>query len=234
MQVVILAGGLATRLGELTRKIPKSMVGVEGKPFLEHQLALLKRNKVGDVVLCLGHLGEQIEAYFGDGHRFGINIRYSYERQGLLGTAGALKNAEGLLEDTFYTMYGDSYLFLDFAGVMAYFRQQAKLALMTVHRNYDRYERSNTVVEGSLVKYYSKKEKTPGMTYIEYGANIFRKETLRLVPADQPYSLEELVHRLIGKRELLAYEVKERFYQIGSAEGLAEFKEYISREGVKP
>lgn len=158
-----------------------------------------------------------------------MNISYSYEGKNLLGTAGALKNAQNLLEDTFFTMYGDSYLFLDFSAVMSYFKNQDKLALMTVYKNRDRYDESNTVIAGNLVKYYSKKEKTEGMVYIEYGANIFRKEVLEFIPEDQPYTLEALFPKLIEQEQLLAYEMPERFYQIGSPQGLEEFKGYISQ-----
>lgn len=227
MQVVILAGGQATRLRPLTEETPKSMLMIQGRPFVEYQLDFLKKSGVTSIVLCIGYLGEQIEDYLGDGRKFRVNIRYSSESEQLLGTAGALKKAERLLEDPFFTMYGDSYLSLDFADIMSFFKSQNKLALMTVYKNYDQYERSNTVIEGDLVKEFSKKGKIKGMVYIEYGANIFRKEALELIPENQPYSLEELFPELIRREELLAYEARERFYQIGSPEGLEEFKRYV-------
>lgn len=229
MQVAILAGGLAARLGSLTLGEPKSMVKILGEPFLEYQLEILRSGGIKDIVLCIGHLGEQIENYFGDGSRLGVNIRYSYEDEKLLGTAGALKRAEKLLEDPFLTMYGDSYLFLDFNAVMSYFKSQNKLALMTVYKNYDRFDRSNTVVKGDLVKRYSKREKSEDMVYIGYGANIFRKEALKMIPQTQFYSLDDLFPRLIEREELLAFEVEERFYEIGSPQGLKEFEQYIIR-----
>lgn len=232
MQVAILAGGLATRLRPLTAEIPKSLIQIQGKPFLKYQLDSLKKGGVEDIVLCVGYLGEQIERYFGNGKEFGVNISYSYEGKNLLGTAGALKNAQNLLEDTFFTMYGDSYLFLDFSVVMSYFKNQDKLALMTVYKNCDRYDESNTVIAGNLVKYYSKKEKTEGMVYIEYGANIFRKEVLEFIPEDQPYTLEALFPKLIEQEQLLAYEMPKRFYQIGSPQGLEEFKRYVLQSEV--
>jgi len=226
MQMAILAGGLATRLGDLTKGQPKSMVQISGKPFLEYQLDFLKRQAVRDIILCTGRFKEQIENYFRDGKEFGVNMKYSREDK-LLGTAGALKKAEPLLNDAFFTMYGDSYLFLDFNRVMSYFKSRNKLALMTVYKNYDRYDRSNAVVEGNLVKKFSKKEKTKEMVYIEYGVNIFKKEVLRMIPENQFYSLDDLFPRLIEIEELLAFEVGERFYEIGSPQGLREFEEYI-------
>ncbi len=226
IQVVILAGGLATRLGNLTKDQSKSMLKIQGMPFLEYQLGFLRKGGIKNVVICLGHLREQIENYCGDGRKHEVNIRYSYE-DNLLGTAGALKKAEPLLGDIFFTMYGDSYLFLDFAAVMRYFQSQHKLALMTVYRNQGRFDSSNTVVDGNLVKRYSKRGKSADMVYIDYGVNAFRKEVLRMVPENQFYGLEDLFPRLIEKKELLAFAVKERFYEVGSLSGLKDFEEYI-------
>lgn len=228
MQIAILAGGLATRLRPHTEKIPKSLVKIYGKPFLEYQIDLLRKQGIKDIVLCLGYLGEQIQEYFGDGKRFGVKIWYSYEREQLLNTAGALKNAENLLKDEFFVMYGDSYLFLDFHTIASYFHQFKKLALMVVYKNYDRYDKSNIVIEGNLVKKYSKKVKTKDMVYIDYGASLLRKEVLDLVPKNTPYSLEELFSKLISRKEVLAFEVKKRFYEIGSKKGLVEFQKFIS------
>lgn len=223
MQVAILAGGLATRLGDLTRNRPKSLVQIQDKPFLEYQLEFLKRGGIEDIVLCIGHMGEQIERYFGDGGKYGVNIKYSHEEK-LLGTAGALKKAEALLDDPFFTMFGDSFVSLDFSRVMSYFCSRNKLALMTVYQNRDRYDRSNTEVEGNLVKKFSKKEKTNDMVYVEYGVDVFRKEILNMIPAGEFYSLDDFFPCLIEQQELLAFEVYERFYEIGSLQGLKEFQ----------
>ncbi|MFC1931498.1 nucleotidyltransferase family protein [Chloroflexota bacterium] len=229
MQLVILSGGLATRLRPLTETIPKSLVEIAGRPFLEYQIGFLKTGGIRDIVLCVGYLGEKIEEYVGNGGRFGVDIKYSYEREKLLGMAGALKNAEDLLEDRFFVMNGDSYLFLDFDTVMSYFEEKSKPGLMVVYKNYDRYDRSNVVVEGNLVKQYNRQEKTEDMVYIDYGVSILKKSTLSLVPPDQVYSMDELYQQLIPRQELLAYEVNKRFYEIGSPEGLAEFREVVAR-----
>ncbi len=226
MQIAILAGGLATRLKGLTENQPKSMVKVRRKPFLEYQLELLHRGGIKNVVLCLGHLGKQIERHFGDGSKYGMNIKYNFENIPL-GTAGALKKAEGLLDEVFFTIYGDSYLFLDFSLTMSYFESQNKLALMTVYKNNNHYYTNNAVVEGNLVKNFSNSERTEDMAYIEYGANIFKKKALEMVPHDKFYSLNNLFPHLAERKELLAFEATERFYEIGSPRGLKEFEEYI-------
>jgi len=228
IQVVILAGGMATRLGELTKNRPKSLVAIQGKPFLAYQLELLKDHEISDIVLCIGHLGGQIRKAFGDGSNYGVHLTYSLEDEPL-GTAGALKNAAPYLNDTFLVIYGDSYLLLDFVKIYAYFLTQQKLSLDTVFRNNDAFDASNIVIRDNMVEGYSKSEKTPDMVYIDCGAVIFHKEVLQLIPEDHFYSLEELFLRLIEKEQLLAFEVKERFYEIGSPQGLKDFEAFIQR-----
>jgi MurNAc alpha-1-phosphate uridylyltransferase len=227
MQVAIIAGGLAMRLGTLTRYLPKSLINISGKPFIEYQFEFLKKGGVKNIVLCLGYLGEQIQEYCGDGSKYGVNLQYSFEKEHL-DTAGALKLAAPLLEDSFFTLYGDSYVSLDFQNMLSCFNRQKKLAAMSVYQNFNQCDKSNTACENGLVKIYCK-ENTETLQYIDYGVNLFRKEVLSLIPESQPYSLSPLFQNLISRRELLAYEVEERFYQIGSLVGLAEFSEYIGR-----
>ncbi|NQT72506.1 MAG: NTP transferase domain-containing protein [Chloroflexi bacterium] len=233
MQVAILAGGLATRLGSLTKEQPKSLVRILDRPFLAYQLQNAVRSGVNDVVMCVGHLGDQIENHFGDGHQYEVNIQYSYDGDKLLGTAGSLKKAETLLEDPFFVMYGDSYLALDFKAIMADFTAHNKQAMMVVYKNFDQYDRSNCVVENNCIKCYSKTETIEDMVYIDYGASILRKSTLDFVPQDEVFSLQQLFSVLVNDQQMLAYETKERFYEIGSPMGLNEFHEYMTvKEGI--
>jgi len=227
MQTVILCGGKATRLYPLTKKIPKSMIQIAGKPFLGYQLGLLKKNSLSDIVLCIGYKAEQIKKHFGNGRKFGVRIKYSSDKKRLLGTGGALKEAENLLKDSFLIMYGDSYLPFNFQKAIKFFKKFDKLGLMTVFKNLNKYEPSNVEVKGNSVKAYSKKRKTKKMKYIDYGASIFKKEALKFIPKNKVYDLSQLHQLLIKKRELLAYPAEKRFYQIGSFEGLEEFKKYI-------
>jgi len=233
MQAVILAGGLGTRLEPIIGKIPKAMISVHGKPFLEHQLRLLKRHGISNIVLCIGHLGEKINKHFGDGKKFGVKIKYSEETEGLLGTAGAIKKARDLLDDVFFVTYGDAYLILDYQNVMRYFKKTNKLGLMAVYKNFDMYDKSNVVVEKGLVKIYSKKRKAPNMVYIDFGVSVLRKKALGLIPEGKVADLEELYQELIRRKELLAFETGQRFYEIGSPEGLKEFEDLVSSEQIK-
>ena len=226
MQMVILCGGLATRLRSLTKDTPKSMIQIKSKPFLEYQIEELKRHSITDIVLCVGYLSDQIEKHFGNGEKFGVNICYSSDKKNPLGPIGALKKAEQLLKDTFFIIYGDSYVFVDFNKVYSYFQEQNKLALMVVYQNFDRYDTSNLIVKnGRVIRYGG--QNTKDMTYVDYGVSLFRKKTLNNVPKDTFYSTNDLFSDLIKQKELLAFEVKKRFYHIGTPEALAEFKKYI-------
>lgn len=234
MQIAIIAGGLATRLYPITQKIPKSMVEIEGRPFLEWQLRLLKKNGIKDVVLCVGNLHEQIKDYFGDGEKFGVKIRYSLEKPNeLLGTGGALKNAESLLDDVFLVMWGDSYLDLDYQKAQKFFLKNKKLGMMSVWKNKNKVEPSNVEVLGNLIKSYSKKRKTKKMEFIDYGLSIFRKEALKYLPANQKVDFSVLNQALIKRKQLLAYNTGKKYYQIGNFPGLEEFKSLVNKKIIK-
>jgi NDP-sugar pyrophosphorylase family protein len=230
--MVILAGGLGTRLRPLTSEVPKALIPIGGKPFLHHQIDLLKRRGIRDIVLCVGHLAEQVQGYFGDGRWLGVRIKYSEEKGPLLGTAGAIMKAEPLLGDDFFLMYGDSYLMIDYQEIMRYFRRFHRLGLMVVWKNLDRLERSNVSVEANLVTAYNKDHKSPDMAYINYGLSVLRKEALLLIPPGRPFSQEEFYQILIDRGELLAFEVEQRFYEIGSPKGLEEFQMLIASGAV--
>ncbi|MFQ5827706.1 MAG: sugar phosphate nucleotidyltransferase [Candidatus Methylomirabilia bacterium] len=232
MQVVILAGGLATRLRPVTAELPKSMVEVLGKPFLEYQIELLRRNDVSDIVLCVGHLARVIQEHFGDGSRLGIRIRYSDEGQRHLGTGGALKWAERLLADTFFVLFGDSYLMLDYRSIMRHFLSRDRLGLMVVYRNDGRHDRSDLIVEDGVVAVYDKNHPSPARVYINEGLSVLRREALAGAPRGQPLSLQELYRPLIAAKQLLALETQQRFYEIGSLHGLAEFERLAARRGL--
>src|ERR1700757_4843931 len=163
LSLVILAGGLATRLRPLTEKIPKALVEVAGRPFLEHQIELLKPNAISDVILCVGYLGEMIEQRYGDGVGLGVRIRYSFDGSTLLGTGGAIKKALALLPDAFFVLYGDSYLPVDYQAVASAFREASEPDLMTVFANADAWDTSNVWFEHGKIRLYSKRERVPEM-----------------------------------------------------------------------
>jgi NDP-sugar pyrophosphorylase family protein len=227
--VAILAGGLATRLRPLTEKFPKVLLPVAGKPFLVHQLELLRQQGVRRAVLCLGYLGEMVEREFGDGARYGIQLEYSFDGPVLLGTGGALKRALPKLGEEFFVLYGDSYLPTAFAPIADFFERSGRLGLMTVYRNEGKYDTSNVVFGDGEIKVYDKKQRLPEMRHIDYGLSLFRREAFESYPADKPFDLADVMRDLVARKQLAGYEVKERFYEIGSHAGLEELNGLLSQ-----
>ena len=157
VQAVILAGGLATRLLPRTVTTPKSMLEVAGRPFVAWQLEALAGSGFDRVVLCIGHLGRSLREFVADGGHFDLEVSYVEDGPTLLGTAGALRHALGLLDDTFLVTYGDSYLPFDYSAPLAdLLAHPDALGTMSVFKNDGRWDASNTRVEGELVTSYEK------------------------------------------------------------------------------
>jgi len=226
--LVLLAGGLATRLQPVSYSIPKSLIDINGTPFIEYQLALLKKQGIIDIVICVGHLGEQVENLVGDGKRFGINVKYSYDGEKLLGTAGAIKKALNLLPETFFVMYGDSYLPIDFRQVSDFFEGKNRQALMTVVKNDNKWDKSNVIFSDDKVIKYDKNNLISEMSFIDYGLGIMNKKCFNNVIDNEVSDLAGIYKNLAEQGELFGYDVKERFYEIGSFAGIEEFKNYIN------
>ena len=222
LPVAILAGGLATRLRPITEKVPKLLVEVAGEPFFSHQLRLLHAAGLRRLVLCVGHLGERIVERYGDGRDWGMRIDYAFDGPRLLGTGGALIAALPLLGEAFYVLYGDSYLPIDYRAVGEAFQRSGRLGLMTVYENRGRYDTSNVWYEDGRIRVYDKRQRRPEMHHIDYGLGVFRAAAFAGQPTDAVVDLAAVQTDLCARGELAGYEVKERFYEIGSHEGLAE------------
>jgi NDP-sugar pyrophosphorylase family protein len=224
--VAILAGGLATRLRPITQKIPKSLVPVAGRPFLAHQLDLLRARGIRRAVLCLGFLGEMIQQEFGH-EAGGIKLDYSFDGEKLLGTGGALKRALPKLGGEFFVLYGDSYLPIEYAPVAGHFHRSGKLGLMTVYRNEDKYDTSNVVFRDGEIAVYDKKVRLPEMRHIDYGLSLFQASVFAAYPPDEAFDLASVMGQLVREKQLAGYEVPERFYEMGSPAGLAELEKLL-------
>jgi NDP-sugar pyrophosphorylase family protein len=229
LPIAILAGGLATRLRPITETIPKALIEIAGEPFLAHQLRLLHAAGYRHVVLCVGYLGEMVREFAGDGSAFGLRVEYSFDGDHLLGTAGALVRALPLLSSSFSVIYGDSYLPCDYGAAERAFTESGKLGLMTVYRNEGRWDTSNVEFDGANVLRYDKANRTLQMRHIDYGLGILRREAFEDVPPDQPYDLAAVYRDLAQRGELAAWESPDRFYEIGSREGIADLTEFLSR-----
>jgi NDP-sugar pyrophosphorylase family protein len=223
--VCILAGGLGTRLGGLVADTPKPLLEVAGEPFLLHQLRLLAANGGTSVVLCTGYLGEQVEEQVG-AERFGIDIRYTSDGPELAGTLGAIRQALPLLPGRFLVLYGDTYLRLDYRAAVDAWDASGLAGLMTVFRNEGRWDRSNVVFGDDRILAYDKSAPTPEMRWIDYGLGGLDSRALDLVDNDER-DLSTLQQQLVAAGELCGYEVSNRFYEIGTAAGLAETDSFL-------
>lgn len=227
LPVALLAGGMATRLLPITEIIPKALVDVAGKPFIFRQLTYLREQGAKRVVLCVGHLGEMIEALVGDGSQFGLRVSYSSDGHALMGTGGALKKALPQLGDAFFVLYGDSFLPVDFAAVERAFLQRRQLSLMTVMKNVDRWDKSNVLFQDGKLVEYNKRTPRSEMTYIDYGLGVVKACVLEPYPSAQYFDLADVYQTLSLQGQLSGMEVFERFYEIGSYAGLKQTQDYF-------
>jgi NDP-sugar pyrophosphorylase family protein len=231
MPVVILCGGQSTRLQPLTKDKPKSMVDVLGKPFIDHQLSLLKENNVKEVVLCIGKFGEQIRNYVGNGQKWDMSVKYSDDGGKLLGTGGALRKANPLLPDTFILMNGDSYLDIDYKRVLRTFYREENPILMTVYKATDKELCRNVCVRYKRIVAYDKTGKYRGLNYIDYGFTPMQKWLLRDFPPGEVFDFSKIYLQMIEAKSISCYRSLKKFYEIGSYEGLEETSEYIKYRG---
>ena len=170
-----------------------------------------------------------VQKEYGDGSSHGVSLDYSFDGPVLLGTGGALKRALPKLGDAFFVLYGDSYLPTPFAPIAETFERSGKPGLMTVYRNEGRYDTSNVVFCDGSIQVYDKKSRRPEMQHIDYGLSLFKREVFATWPDDKPFDLADVMSRLVEQRELAGFEVRERFFEIGSHTGLAELDAKLSR-----
>jgi NDP-sugar pyrophosphorylase family protein len=227
--VAILAGGVALRMRPRTETVPKALLTVAGQPFIAHQLALLRDQAITDVVLCIGHLGEQVQAFVGDGRAWEVRVRYSFDGPELLGTGGALRRAQPLLGGAFFTLYGDSYLRCDFSAIARAFDESNRLGLMTVYRNDNTLAASNVRFERGEIVRYDKVSPEPGMRHIDYGLSVLTAAALARYPAGMRFDLSRVFDDLLADGQLAGFEVEDRFFEIGSPDGLRDTEALLTQ-----
>ncbi len=232
MQCVILAGGLGTRMRPLTDLLPKTLLPVAGRPFAWHQMQWLAAQGIDDVVYCIAHQGEQIRQYWATQPAPVRSLRYVDEGSELRGTGGALRLAldERVLDESFFVLYGDSFLPVEFAPVWSAFEASRSPALMTVLKNRGRWDRSNVIYDAGRVRLYAKNAEPSiqaCMEYIDYGLSVLRRDVIAGI-AETVFDLSAVFHRLSLEGQLAGYEVAERFYEIGSPEGLRDLEKYLA------
>ena len=234
--VAILAGGLATRLRPMTETVPKSLLEVNGEPFAVHQLRLLQSKGIRRVVFCVGHLGELIQQTIGNGSTLGLQVDYSFDGPALLGTAGAVRNALPKLGDSFFVMYGDSYLPSDYAAIARHFQTAGVLGMMTVFRNEGKWDTSNVEFEAGGVKESSGVQQdepyAAACAISTTDSESFAPKHFKVCLLGKACDLAKLYADLLQRKQLAAFEVRERFYEIGSPSGLQETAEFLAAQGV--
>jgi MurNAc alpha-1-phosphate uridylyltransferase len=234
LPVAILAGGLGTRLGEVTEMMPKILVEIGGRPFAEYQVEWLQSQGIVHVVFCLGHLGERVVAALGDGQRWGMRFDFVMDGPTLLGTGGALRQALPYLGDRFFVLYGDALLTCDLAEIARAHAASGRACLMTVLMNDNRWDRSNIVFRDGRIVTYDKRLHSADMRHIDYGLGLLTASVLQQYPAGRAFDLATVYQDQIEAGELAGYEVTTRFYEIGSPAGLEETRAYLARKATNP
>jgi NDP-sugar pyrophosphorylase family protein len=233
MQCVILAGGLGTRISELTEnKIPKCLIEINKKPFIDYQLQWLSTHGVNDIILCVGHLKEQVKNYVSDGSKWNLSVRYVSDGKKLLGTGGAIRKAldEYALRHNFIVMYGDSFLPINFNDVYKQYCSKLQPALITVFKNNNQFDISNADFNNGLVA-YNKINPDSNFKYIDYGLSVLDRDIIQeYIPSETVYDLSTMFYELSKNNMLAGYEVYDRFYEVGSPSGLKDFQLWLDNE----
>ena len=232
LPVVILAGGLATRMHPETRTVPKSLLDICGRPFIDWQLELLYRQGHTHIVLCLGHLGALVEQHVRSGVRTDMFIDFSYDGVLPLGTGGALRQALPLLPDAFMVLYGDSYLPISLDEVTTAWMHSGRPCLMTIYPNHSALDVSNVEYVPDSVFFYDKKNPNAQMQYIDYGLSILSKQAVLTYSAQGAFDLSDLYHDLVNTGQMQAHEVAQRFYEIGSPSGRIQTESYLQQRSL--
>jgi NDP-sugar pyrophosphorylase family protein len=229
LPLAILAGGYATRLGALTTEIPKCLVKINGRPFVDWQLELLMKNGYSEFIFCVSYKSDLVQEYLGNGKDRGVNIQYSLDGPIQLGTGGAIQKALPKLGDKFGVMYGDSYLPTNYFAAEKNFLASRSQALMAVYENQNQFDSSNVeFVNGKIVN-YEKGTNNKGMRHIDYGLTFFRDDAFGRWRDQSSFDLSAVCHQLAKEKQLDGYEVFERFYEIGSLPGIEDFSQYLRK-----
>lgn len=229
--VCILAGGLGTRLGSLTKTIPKPLIRIAGEPFLVHQLRVLAEYGAKKAVLCVGHLGTLIERELG-AEVEGVELLYSYDSPNLDGTLGAVRRALPLLGHRFLVLYGDTFLDINYQDVVQQWNASGALAIMTVLRNENRWGPSNATFDHGFVTRYDKFHIDKSMQWIDYGLGGLSIDAIDAVAPDCS-DLADLYRVLASQGKLRGYPAANRFHEIGTPQSLRDTEDFLRARAAR-
>ena len=225
-RLALLAGGKASRLHPLTHNTPKLLVPILGRPFADHLFTRLKSEGVAKVTILAGHMSDQIIDHVGGGDRYGLEIDYNIDGAAPLGTGGAVGKFCETTNEPFFLMYGDSYLVTSYKDIHRSYLIQSKSCVMTVYENHHKYDVSNIELQNGTITAYKKNSPT-NMTHIDYGISVLNPATIRDLKLEVTCDLSSIFQQLIIKQQLGAHEVEERFYEIGSHDGISDLEDYF-------
>jgi len=227
LPIAILAGGLATRIRPISELIPKSLVIINQKPFLEWQLQLLEKNGCETVVICVSHKSEMIERFIQDRAKSNLEIHLSHDGKQQLGTGGALIKARKILGNAFMVLYGDSYLPVNYGDISDHFLNSGKLSLMVVLENDLNHERSNVFFENGYVKKYDKWNPEKSMNFIDFGLSAFKSDAFNNYPPNKFVELSLIQADLATRNHMIGFQVYQRYYEVGSFQGIKDFQNFM-------
>lgn len=236
-QAVILAGGAGTRLKPFTNNNPKPMIPINGRPFLEYLLDLLKSNGIKEVIILIGYLGEKISQYFGDGKRFGIKIKYSYtpfnDYFGAEIKSGTrLLNAHELLQDHFLLMYCDNYWPLNLRELLKFFVKNQAEGLLSVYSNRDASTKNNLLLSEDYVKKYDKTRESKKLNAVDIGFMIINKNTLGLLPKANSKFEDIVFPKLISEKKLVGFLTHQKYYSIGDRQRVKKTSQFLKPKKI--
>lgn len=228
-QAVILAGGQGLRMRPLTLKTPKPMIRINGQPFLKYIIENLKKNGITNVVILVGYLHEQIENYFGNGQKFGIDIRYSFSPNDA-DTGTRIKNASPLFQHEFLLLYGDNFWHIDLHEYLSFYRKKNKKASVVVYENRDNYTVNKMLVDpGGIVTDYDKTGHAKNLNGVDIGYFILNKDVLKDLPQEN-FSFEEIVvKRLIKDNQLAGFLTSHKYYGLSNPQRIPLIEEYFKK-----
>lgn len=224
--MIILSGGKGTRIKKITKKIPKCLIDINGKPFLYHQLKYLKKNKINNVVISVKYKSNLIKEYIEKYVDF-MNVKLISDGKKPLGTGGAVINSLNYLKKNFFIIYGDSYLRFNLNKLCL----NKNISTMGILKNIDKYDKSNVLLKrGNYIKYDKINNKSKKFSYIDYGVSYVSNKLFTKYKKNKKIDLSLIFSEISKKNLLKGYVIKKRFYEIGSYNGINDLKKFLKNE----